>query len=163
MNLYDLTADYLRLAQEMADEPDAQKAADLLECVHGAVQDKAASVALYCRGIESDMKVIDDAIERLQERKQALQAKHDRLHQYLADNMRRCGITRVEHPLLTLKFAKNPARVVVDDEAAIPADYFTQPPAPPPKLDKKALLAAIKSGAQISGAHLEQVERLVIE
>lgn len=57
-------------------------------------------------------------------------------------------------PAATLSITRRPAGLVITNEADIPARFFVQPPAPPPKLDKKALLAALNSEA-IPGAALD--------
>ena len=56
----------------------------------------------------------------------------------------------------------NPPSVVVDDAEAVPAQFWTQPEPPAPRLDKAAVAKALKGGATIDGVHLEQSERLVI-
>lgn len=62
--------------------------------------------------------------------------------------------TPIRLPTATLSIAKRKPQVVVDNEAEIPARFFVQPPAPAPKLDKKALAAALTE-TPITGAHLD--------
>jgi hypothetical protein len=57
-------------------------------------------------------------------------------------------------PSATLSIARRKPQPVIDNEADIPARFFTQPPAPPPKLDKKALAEALASGP-VPGARLD--------
>ena len=54
----------------------------------------------------------------------------------------------------TLSIAKRKPQVVIDNEAEIPARFFTPQPAPAPKLDKKALAAALAE-TPMPGAHLD--------
>lgn len=49
------------------------------------------------------------------------------------------------------------------DERQIPSDYFTDPVPPPPALDKRLMLQALKDGAEIPGAKLSQGYRLSIK
>lgn len=58
-------------------------------------------------------------------------------------------------PAATLSITRRPAGLVITNEADIPARFFVQPPAPPPKLDKKALLAALNDNQVIPGAGLD--------
>lgn len=57
-------------------------------------------------------------------------------------------------PTATISLSKRKPQPVIDDEAAIPSRFFVQPDPPAPKLDKKALAAALADGA-IPGAHLD--------
>lgn len=55
----------------------------------------------------------------------------------------------------TVSISRRAPGVVVTDEAAIPSRFFVVPPAPPPKLDKKALAAALKAEQRVPGAMLD--------
>lgn len=57
-------------------------------------------------------------------------------------------------PTATISLSKRKPQAVIDDEALIPARFFTQPEPPAPKLDKKALAAALAEGT-LPGAHLD--------
>lgn len=54
----------------------------------------------------------------------------------------------------TLSISRRKPQPVIDNEADIPARFFTLPPPPPPKLDKKALAEALAIEA-VPGAHLD--------
>lgn len=58
-------------------------------------------------------------------------------------------------PAATLSITRRPPGLIVTNEADIPARFYVQPPAPPPKLDKKALLAALNANEAIPGAGLD--------
>lgn len=62
--------------------------------------------------------------------------------------------TPLKLPTATISVSKRKPGVVIDDEAAIPSRFFVQPPAPAPKLDKKALAEALVAEA-VPGAHLD--------
>src|SRR4051812_22647834 len=64
--------------------------------------------------------------------------------------MDRAGIPTIRSPTCTLSVRDVPAKVIVTDEAQIPATYFTKPE---PKLDKRAIGEALKSGP-VPGAEL---------
>lgn len=57
-------------------------------------------------------------------------------------------------PTATISVSKRKPQPVIDNEAEIPSRFFVQPEPPAPKLDKKALSAALAEGA-ITGAHLD--------
>lgn len=58
-------------------------------------------------------------------------------------------------PAATLSITRRAPGLIVTNEADIPARFYVQPPAPPPKLDKKALLAALTANEAIPGAGLD--------
>lgn len=55
----------------------------------------------------------------------------------------------------TISLSKRARALVVTSEAEIPSAFFKQPPPPAPKLDKKALVEALKAGAEVPGAELD--------
>lgn len=59
--------------------------------------------------------------------------------------------TELRRPMATLSLATRPGGVVITDESAIPAAYWVPSD---PKLDKTALLAAMKGGQSVSGAEI---------
>ena len=60
-------------------------------------------------------------------------------------------IKKLERPAATLSLTNRPASLVVSDEAAIPSRFWV---AADPKLDRKALSAALKEGEAVAGATL---------
>ena len=62
--------------------------------------------------------------------------------------------TPLKLPTATVSVAKRRPAVVIDNEAAIPSRFFVEQPIPAPKLDKKALAAALADGP-VMGAHLD--------
>ena len=63
--------------------------------------------------------------------------------------------TPIKLPTATISVTRRKPGVVVDDEAAIPSRFFVQPPAPPPKLDKKAVGEALAANENVPGARLD--------
>jgi len=161
-SLYELTADYLRAIEQLADEPDHDKAASILDCIGDAFEQKAINVGLYLRGLEAEQNAVKAEIERMSHLFASVQAKMDNLEQYLERSMLTVGKEKIESPILKIGFRKNPPSVNVGDESKIPPRFFVQPPIPEPRLDKRALLAELKDGA-VDGAELQQTSRLVIK
>jgi hypothetical protein len=60
-------------------------------------------------------------------------------------------LPKLERPAATLSLVNRPAKVEVAEEADIPAEFWK---VGDPKLDKKALLAALKEGRAVPGACL---------
>jgi len=129
-----------------------------------ALRDKQEAVVCYLKNEDANIAMLDGAIKELTERKKTMQSRHDGLKEYLLVNMNAHGISEITAPdhTFTAKVKKNPPKLIVDDESAIPSEFMITPPPPPPQIDKAAVKAALKTG-EVLGAHLEQGERLEIK
>lgn len=58
-------------------------------------------------------------------------------------------------PTATVFVSKRAPALVIDSEADIPSEFFKVPEPPAPKLDVKAVAAAIKDGREVPGARLD--------
>lgn len=161
--LYALSAEYRAAADRLHDlDLDDQTIADTLDGMAGAIELKARNVAFVIRNCEALATQIKEAEERMAARRKALENRAARIRSYLQANMQACGMSAIECPEFKLAIRNNPPAVVIDAESQIPAEFMTQPEPPAPRPDKKAIAAAIKSGREVSGAHLEKSERLEI-
>jgi hypothetical protein len=163
-SLYILTGDYLAISNKLLESDlDEQTIRDTLEGAAGELEEKAVNVAMFVRNLESSAEQIKQARQQMDARCKVIEAKADSIKRYLKDNMQRSGITKIESPYFALTLKKNPPSVIIDDPAAIPADYMVIHPAPQPSPDKKMIAQAIKDGLAIPGAHVEQGDRLDIK
>lgn len=92
--------------------------------------------------------------KRLNQRGLRLAAARERLGSYVLLVMRRFGHKRLEGELFTLRMHQNPPSVEIRDELLIPPEYLVEKPPPPPRIDKKGILDAIKAGKEVPGARL---------
>ena len=154
--LYELAGEYRQASIALAnmDLPD-EVVKDTLEGLSGALEEKAKNVAFFVRNLESTAEQIKLAEKQMADRRKAMENRAERIREYLKTNMELAGITQIECPHFKLAIKKNPPSVVIDAESQIPADYMTQPVAPPPAPDKKLIAQAIKDGFEVPGAHLE--------
>lgn len=114
------------------------------------------------------METIDAALMRLQEldamgaaikaQTSALKERGDRfknqaelIRAALSSALGMAQLRKVERALATVSLRAVPPSLVVTEEADIPSQYFEPQP---PKLDKKAVLDALKSGEKVPGAEL---------
>jgi hypothetical protein len=162
--LYELTA-YKRELEALADSGDVppEQILDTLNALEGDIRDKAIAVAAFTLNLEVTAKAIREAAAAMLERAKRIDGRAESIRAYALFNLQAAGISKIESPWFTLAVRKNPPSVVVDDEAAIPREYFVTPEPPPPKLDKAALKRAISAGTEVAGAHLTQTERLEIK
>ena len=162
--LYELVR-YQHELEVLADSGDIppEQIRDTLEALEGDIQDKAINVAAFTRNLEATAESVREAAKAMLARADRIEKRAESIRAYLLFNMQAAGISRVESPWFTLALRKNPPAVIVDDESQIPAEYFVQPPAPPPRLDKVSLKKAIQAGTEVPGAHLLQSERVEIK
>ena len=157
--LYELTNDF-RQVLDMADDPDIdpQVIADTLEGIEGEIEDKADGYAMVIRQLEADVLTIRMEEERLARRRRLIDANIDRMKASLQAAMKTTGKTKFKTSLFSFGIQKNPASVVIDDEAKIPLRFLI---AQPPKIDKAAIKKDL-TGISRPWAHLEQTEILRI-
>jgi hypothetical protein len=87
----------------------------------------------------------------------AAEAMHDQfdgavkdIRATLAAQMSETGATTIQGKYHSAHLARRPAFVSIDNEELLPAEFIVQKPG----IDKRAIAAAIKDGAQVPGASL---------
>ena len=161
--LYLLAQEYRDTALALADlDLDAQTVADTLESIGGELEHKAQNIAYVIRSIDADGEACRAWAAQAEGRSKALHARANSLRAYLASAMQACAITKISGPGVALSFRASHA-VVVDEPALIPQAYMRQAEVPPPAPDKTALMAAMKLGELIPGAHIETRQTLQIK
>ena len=131
----DLTRDMIEGETSLIEMVDAMVKQDGEDAAH------VASIKKYGEDLSNRQKRIEDRIEV----RRGL----------LAKAMEIAGRDKIETATGTISLGVNPVSAIVTDEAAIPSEFFEQPA---PKLNKRALLAALKekraTGGEIPGATL---------
>lgn len=161
MTLYELTGQWQQVQDALYDPDFDQESAEaMLDDIEAALEDKADHYAMMIKSMEADAAALDEEIRRLCARRSTLGNRAGWLKERLQMAMYATGKTKFKTPYFTFGIQKNPSSVVLDaDLSDIPDNYLIPQP---PKVDKKAIGAAIKAGEDISFAHLEQSEGLRI-
>ena len=121
-------------------------------CVLDAMRDdKLEACGLYIKNLEAEETAILHEERKLNTRRKALQAKRERLMDYVLTDMMTDG-KELQTARLTMKPAKNPPSVVVDDVEALPIGYRRVKV----EADKAELRKALKAGRVIPGARLSE-------
>lgn len=94
---------------------------------------------------------MDDLLERLKKRRERYAEQQENLRTAILLAMEIAALTKIETDIGTATRKRTPPAVIVTEEAAIPSTYWKPSD---PRLDKKALLAALKEGATVPGAQL---------
>ena len=115
----------------------------LVECIDALLLRMASDRAL----VEGTAKVASD----LQERARRVEKRIAFDRALIEQAMMTAEIAKLERPAATLSLANRAPSLRVDSEPDIPAEFWT---AGAPKLDRKALTDALRSGRPVSGAAL---------
>lgn len=163
-SLYELASEYRAAAAQLADlDLPPEVVADTLEGLVGDLETKSTNVAMFIRSLEATAAQIKDAEAVMKSRRQAIEARAERVREYLLATMQACNIQKIECQWFKLAIRQNPASVVVTDPGKIPSNLYIYPEAPEPFPDKKGIKAALEAGEFIEGAHLERGVRLEIK
>lgn len=155
MKLYELTSNYRELQMMIEDGVDPSALADTLQAIEESIQDKVQNTALVIRNLEADVDAIKAEEKRLAERRKAIENNCKGLKDYLYQQMVATDIKRIKGTIVTVGIQKNPASLNIEPDAVIPPEYTIHQE---PKVDKKALLEAVKNGFQWDGITLRQSE-----
>lgn len=161
--LFMLAKEYRDTALALADlDLDAQTVADTLESIGGELEQKAQNIGYLIRSIDADGEACRAWALQAESRSKALHARAHSLREYLAKAMQSCSITKISGPGISMSFRAAHA-VVVDEPDLIPPTYMRQPKTPLPEPDKAAMLAAMRLGEVVPGAHIETRQSLQIK
>ncbi|WP_373717850.1 siphovirus Gp157 family protein [Jeotgalibaca porci] len=158
MKLYELTSSYQQVL-EIAEQLDSETLKDTLDSINDAVEQKVENTAFVVKQLEANVSVIDEEIKRLQAMKGTQTNNIKSLKLYLQESMEKVGLDKVQGKLIKIAIQNNPQSVEVLNENVIPKNYFVEQK---PKLDKKSILADLKSGAQVEGVEIKQTRSLRI-
>jgi hypothetical protein len=129
---------------------DEDAAADAIEGETNLIEAITATVERLLL-VESFEKAIDETIKKLQARKDRFANQGDLYRAALASAMGAAELKKVELACATLSRKPTPAKVVITEEADIPSAFWKPQP---PRLDKKAVLDALKDKQAVPGATL---------
>lgn len=153
--LYKLSEHHQQLQRLVEqDEIPLEQLQDTFELVEEEFNDKAVALVYVANNVSSDVAEIDSEIKRLQDRKRIFENKQKQLCEYLRSNMEAAGITTIESPLFSITLAAGRDIAVIDDESSLPENLVAVKTTSTP--DKREILAALKTGLDVPGAHLEK-------
>jgi hypothetical protein len=138
-----------RLVQEFPDADDEtirdtlEGITDLHEIIAAVIRSALVDQALYA-GLRFR---VDDMKERLSR----LELRASKKRQLAVEAMTEVGLTKLEQPDFTASARAGSPTLIVVAEDRIPEAYL-QPQ--PPKLDRQAILAALKGGTEIPGVQM---------
>jgi hypothetical protein len=153
--LYELSKAFNEVISMVDDDTVSMEALeDTLQSIEGEIEDKAENCAKFVRNMEGDVKAIDAEIARLTKRKKTVNNKIEGIKNYVMEQMVYVGKDKITTPVFTISRAKNPAKLVIENEKLLPPLYMLTIPAKTVP-DNETIKEALKLGAKIDGAKLE--------
>lgn len=164
MNLYELTADFLKLQQLLEDpEVDAETIESYMAELHVEIEKKAENYAMVIRNMEGSLMAVESEMERLNCRKNLIKSGIGRLKDDLHQSMVATGKTKFKTDLFSFNIQKNGGAdpVIVDVPVEDLPDELVIIKEEP---NKKAIAAYIKETGDLTYAHFgERGESLRIK
>jgi hypothetical protein len=155
--------DALDDANELTPELSAELSEKLIRAIAGT-----KSRVDDCAGILAHFEAAEAAAiaerTRLDARARYFARQHDRLTEYVLAVLTASKLDRIDGETSTLARHRNPPRVVIDDDSAVPTEFLRWPdplPDPDPEPDRNAIKAAIRGGAEVPGCRLQTTYKLV--
>lgn len=147
--LYEMTQNAAKLYDLLSmGEIDEQTFTDTLESIGAG--EKINSYCEIINQFKADVKSLKEEILRLTERKDNCENAIERMKSALDEFMKASGKTKEKTDKFTIYY-RNTQSVNILDEDELPDEYLIPQP---PKIDKKAISAAIKDGEKVAGAEL---------
>lgn len=160
---FELATQYRRLAELLAEQhEDPRVVHDTLESESAPLDEHLENLAKMVRNLEAADSGVLRTMEDLAARHAGLQRAAERGRMLILELMQRAQRDQVTTALFSLAIRKNPPAVLIDCAAALPKAFLHYPEPLPPVPDKKAIAAALKTGEEVPGAHIEQGVRLDI-
>lgn len=129
---------------------DAELAADTVEGETN-LQEVMRSALARVIALDAMTAGIKTTMDALADRKARLEKQREMIREGLSVAMEVASLKKLETPLATISLRAVPPKVEILDESAIPASYWKPQD---PKLDRKAVLDALKAREEVPGATL---------
>lgn len=157
--IYEITDDVLALMQMMEEDPENEVVRDTLEALTGELDVKAEGYCKVIAEFKAKEAALTSAIESLTQKKQSVSGNIDRLKKALQDAMTATGKTKIKGDLFYL-YIKNNAESLDSVPEKLPEKYMIPQE---PKVDRKQLLADVKSGLVVDGVTTRRTQSLIIK
>ena len=158
MTLYEMTEEARRLYEMLeAGDIDEQVVADTMECI--GAEEKLESYAYIQKQLEVEIDAYKSEVDRMLARMNSLQKQVDRLKAAQVEYMIATGQRKAKAGTFSL-FCRDTLSCEILDESMIPPEFRVEVPAST-RPDKKAMLAAMKEGQEVSGAQLKKKTSLI--
>lgn len=159
MNLYEIKSEIESLfnrVDENGELPD--DVAEQLEQLAITEHEKIENTGLYIKNLLSDADAIKNEVDRLNERRQAMTHKAERLKNYLSDYLTNNNKDKFSTARIDLRFRRS-EQVYIYQDADLPNDLWRVKREP----DKATIKKLLKAGQAVPGAELVERQNLQIK
>lgn len=154
-------ADKYKLIQSLIEEGAPEDAfVEALLVIDGELSEKLENYAMIITNVQSNIDGKKFEAKRLLERAKAEEESIKRMKNNMQFAMVAAGQTKVKGEKFNFTVQKNPPSLKVLDEDLIPQSFVTVQEVK--NIDKKAILAELKNGAEIDGVEISQGESIRI-
>ncbi|BAB53635.1 mll7978 [Mesorhizobium japonicum MAFF 303099] len=143
--------------------------AQLQDAGHGGDTDLAADIIEGETSLHETVAAAIDQIDNLDvmviglkakeeafaDRRKSIEARAENLRAAIEQAMIAAEQVSIPLPSATVFISKRKPALFVENEADIPSEFFVEQERPAPKLDKRALAAALAGGRKVPGAALD--------
>ena len=150
MNIFEMTVAANQLYDLLTSgEIDDQTFNDTLQAM--GTEEKLESYCKVIRQLEADADMLKAEKERIDKKIKVSENAVNRMKKAVIEYMKASGSTKSTAGTFTVALSTSKATKIID-ESLIPKKYFIKQE---PKIDKKAILEMLKSGAKVKGCELQ--------
>ncbi|QIL50078.1 siphovirus Gp157 family protein [Weissella coleopterorum] len=164
MNLFNLASKYQQV-YAMEEDSEGNPISidvwmDTLESIDDAIEDKADAYAALIKTFNADVEAVDKEMERLQGIKKSRKNKVDRMKASLQEAMEKVEKTKFNTAINKFNIQNNPKSLDIRTGEHVPDEFMKHEA---PKINRVALLAAMKKGLEVEGVSVKQTRSLRIK
>lgn len=160
--LYELSAGFNNIMDLVEDETmDLDMLEQGLQTIECSLEEKCLNGIGLIKSLEHQRDGLKAEGKRLTDRAKVLDNRIQSIKDWYKVNLESMGKNKVNTDRGTMAIQKNPPALKIDDEQKIPAEYCDIIPEHY-EVAKDRVKAALKSGKEVPGAHMEQAMSLRI-
>lgn len=114
-----------------------------------------AKCAHEIRQAEYQAQAAKSYIDDIKDRQARYERRAQRLRDAVCEILLAVGQKSIQTPVGVVTAGRVPPAVQIIDETELPARFWIKPPPPDPRIDKRAIGAALKGGEEVPGAQLD--------
>ncbi|SFA71186.1 siphovirus Gp157 family protein [Selenomonas ruminantium] len=156
--LYELAAGYNNLFELVLDDTvDLSLLEEGLESIECELKEKCANGIALIKSLEQYAAAYKQEKQRFERQQAVLENRIKRIKEWYRQNLDAMGKTKVptKYGVMSVQNNGGKAPLKVDNQSLIPEEYLTVVPEHK-EVNSEALYAALKEGAVVPGAHLEE-------
>lgn len=160
MNLFNITQNYLTLANQLSEGELTPEIEAELIINESQLQEKAVNYGYVIKQLGHEVNAVNEEIKRLTELKKRNEKAIERMETAISNAMQLYGIEKVDSSFLKLSFRKSESVEIVNDAQLSPQYTTTKTTITP---NKVAIKEALKRGEVVEGAILVTNQNLQIK